>query len=321
MARSRRNTVRRRLASGEIKTYTYVGDRPVEPEKAHTMADLILAYRGSSTVKPAHAWSKLSLGTQHAYRCALTKLDALRGVPLALIGSEHIEMVREELSGTPGMANVTLAVMQAMFKIAKKRKWVAANPVAGIERFETDEGEPWPQWAIDHFREKAPADWVFAVDLALMTAQRRGDLVKARWSDYDGRGIEFLQQKTGSRVYLPVPSLVDELNARRKAATGLTIISGRFGRPYTPHGFSTAWVRTMEAIGLHGKGLKFHGLRHTALTWMAERGATEYELMSVSGHRNASQVKRYTKRANQRKMAERAVAYLPVLAKRQNEGG
>lgn len=321
MPRSRRNTVKRTLASGEVKTYSYAGDRPVEVEKARTVADLILLYKGSAHHKPSSAWSKLSPSTQRIYRCALNKLDGLRQVPLKLIGSEHIEDVREALSDTPGMANLTLAVMQAMFKIAKKRKWITANPVAEIERFDTEEGEPWPQWAIDHFREKASADWVFAVDLALMTGQRRGDLVKARWSDYDGRGIEFLQQKTGARVYVPVPSLVDQLNARRRATNGLTIIAGGLGRPYTPHGFSCAWVTAMTLVGLHGKGLKFHGLRHTALTWMAERGATEYELMSISGHRNASQVRRYTKRANQRKMAERAVTYLPALAKRQNDGG
>lgn len=321
MPRSRRNTVKRRLASGEVKTYTYVGDRPVQAEKARTVGDLILVYKGSATTKPSSAWSKLSPSTQRIYRCALNKLDGLRQVPLSLIDSEHIEVVREDLSDTPGMANLTLAVMQAMFKIAKKRKWIGANPVAEIERFETDEGEPWPMWAIDHFRAHASAEWVFVMDLALMTGQRRGDLVKARWSDYDGRGIEFLQQKTGSFVYVPVPSLVDQLDARKKAAKGLTIIAGRFGRPYTPHGFSTAWVKAMSDIGLHGKGFKFHGLRHTALTWMAERGATENQLAAVSGHLNLSQLRRYTKRANQRQLAGAAVTFLPTLAKRQKDGG
>lgn len=320
MPRSRRNTVTRRLASGEIKTYHYAAGNRVEPERAHTMADLILAYKGSATSPPSSDWADLSPNTQRIYRAALKKIDGMRPLPLSVIGPEDIDEIREKLSRQPGMANLTLAVLQSMFKLAKRKKWVTVNPVSEVERFETGEGEPWPQWAIDQFRKKASAEWVFVMDLALMTAQRRGDLVRARWSSYDGQGIEFLQEKTGSLVYIPVPSLKEELDARRKAAKGLTIIAGRYGRPYTPQGFSTAWRGVMEKAGLHNRGLRFHGLRHTALTWMAERGATEFDLMSVSGHQDAAQVRRYTKRADQRKRAARAVTFLPVLAKRQNSG-
>lgn len=315
MPRSRRNTVTRRLANGEVKTYTYGGNgsRVDEPPE-RTVADLIRAYKES----PDFTHKKPD--TQHLYRHALKHIDGIRHFPLDQVEPEDVDTIREDLANTPGIANATLAVLQKMFQLARRRRWVTSNPVSGIERFETGEGEPWPTWAIDRFRAKASDEWVFRFDLALLTVQRRGDIVRARWSAYDGTGIEFLQQKSGSLVYMPVPQLVEELNARKKATKGLTIIADARGRPYTPKSFSNAWNEEMKRIGLHGKGLKFHGLRHTGLTWMAERGATESQLAAASGHQTLAMVRRYTKRANQRQMATVAASLLPVLAKRQNNG-
>lgn len=313
MPRSRRNVVRRRLANGEVKEYRYAGAARIEAERQRTMADLIEAYKASSY------WTRLSPNTQRIYRHAFKRIDNLRPIPVSMIGPEHIEDIREGLSDRPGMANLTLALLQSIFKVGRKRKWIASNPVTEIERFDTGEGGPWPMWAIERFRQHATAEWVFRMDLALLTVQRRGDLVKARWSSYDGSGIEFIQEKTGSVVYLPVPQLVEALNARRKAAKGLTIVADRLGRPISPKSFTNAWNTEMKRVGLHGKGLKFHGLRHTGLTWMAERGATEHQLAAASGHQSLAMVRRYTQHANQRQMASAAVSLLPTLAKRQNE--
>lgn len=314
MPRLRPNTVKRRLASGEVKTYHYVAGKAVEPERPVTMADLIRLYKQHS------AWTSLAPESQIAYGHALQKIDGLRPVPLALIDTDHIESIRENLSGTPAMANIVLAVLQKMFKIARKRKWVQVNPVTDVERFETEEGEPWPMWAVEHFRAKCTDEWLFRFDFTLLSCQRRGDVVRARWDAFDGVGVTFHQQKTGSIAYVPLPQLVDELTARKKAAKGLTIIARRDGRPYSADTFSAGWHEELKRIGLGGKKLTMHGLRHTGLTWMAEGGATEHQLASVSGHMNLNEVRRYTKRANRRRMAADAVVLLPTLAKRQNTG-
>lgn len=314
MPRSRPNKVTRRLASGEIKTYHYAGGKAVEPEKPATVADLIAVYKKHS------AWMTLAPDSQAAYLQALAKLDSLRSIPLPLVDSDVIEGVRENLSGTPSMANITLAVLQMMFKIAKKRKWVAVNPVIGVERFETGEGEPWPMWAVEQFRAKCTDEWLFRFDFTVLSCQRRGDLVRARWDAWDGKGITFHQQKTGSFAYVPMPQMADDLAERKKAAKGLTIITDSKGRPFSPDTFSAAWHHEMHRVGLGGKRLTLHGLRHTGLTWMADGGATEHQLAAVSGHQNLAEVRRYTRRVNQKKLAADAVVLLPTLAKRQNIG-
>lgn len=314
MPRLRRNTVTRKLASGEVKTYHYAAGSSLEPEKQPTMADLIVAYKKHS------AWTKLAPESHKTYGHALSKIDSLRPLPLSMIDADQIEIIRESLADTPAMGNITLALLQSMFKVGRKLKMVATNPVKEIERFDLGKGEPWPMWAVEHFREKCSDEWLFRFDLILLSCQRRGDIVRARWNAYDGVGVAFHQQKTGVLAYVPLPQIVDQLNARRTAAKGLTIIADAQGRPYTPDTFSASWHAELKRIGLGRKRLTMHGLRHTGLTMMADNGASEHQLAAVSGHQNLAEVREYTKRANQRKLAAHAVTLLPMLAKRQNTG-
>lgn len=314
MPRSRRNTVTRRLADGSTKTYRYEGGKAVAEAPARTLGTLIQTYRQHSY------YTTLAPSTQETYRQALRILEGLRHFALATFASEDIEQLREELSSRPGMANLVLAVLGKMLRLARKLRWMAHNPIADVDRFESGEGEPWPGWAIDQFREKASAEWVFVMDLTLMTAQRRSDVIAFRWKGYDGAGIAFTQKKTGTVMWVPVPQLVPELDRRKREAKGLTIVTDAHGRPYTPRAFSRAFSKAVADAGLAGKGLKFHGLRHTTLTWAAENGATAHDLAALGGHQSLQDVKRYTKRARQKVGASRAASVLPLLAKRQNGG-
>src|SRR6516165_5316799 len=53
-----------------------------------------------------------------------------------------------------------------------------------------------------------------------------------------------------------------------------------------------------------------HGLRKLAATRLAEVGCSEREIMAITGHRSVSEVSRYTKAAEQSRLAERAIAKL-----------
>jgi integrase len=322
MARSRRNTVTRRLADGTLKTYVYDGSKRVAgpaEAKARTIGDLIRVYK-------AHPYfTKLAPSTQKAYRTALWKLEGIRDFQLATFSAEDVDEIHEAMAETPGMANMVMAVLKRMLKIARKKKWIATNPAADVERYETGEGEPWPGWAIDHFRSKAPAEWVFVIDLFLLSAQRRSDVIAFTLGGWDGRGMRFVQKKTGTHMYVELPQLADDLNRRKAAAKGgqvasLTFLKDGRGRPYTPDGFTAAFNKVVRDVGLGGKGLVVHGLRHTGLTWAAEGGATAHAVAALGGHQSLQDVRRYTKRADQKRLSSSAVAVLPTLAKRQNGG-
>jgi hypothetical protein len=80
------------------------------------------------------------------------------------------------------------------------------------------------------------------------TGQRRSDLVKMLWSQYDGEFIEVRQQKTDELLSIPCHSHAD------------TILVGERGRPLTAASLKNA-----------GKAL-------------AEAGCGEHEIMAILGH-------------------------------------
>ena len=54
---------------------------------------------------------------------------------------------------------------------------------------------------------------------------------------------------------------------------------------------ATSWDRLVIDLGL--AGLVRHGLRHTALTWMADSGVPLYVLQRVAGHQDPAVTARY----------------------------
>ena len=53
-----------------------------------------------------------------------------------------------------------------------------------------------------------------------------------------------------------------------------------------------------------------HGLRKTACRRLAEAGCTPYEIAAISGHASIAEVQRYTKAADQARLASAAMARL-----------
>jgi integrase len=118
-----------------------------------------------------------------------------------------------------------------------------------------------------------------ALCLALWTGQRKGDLLRLTWRDYDGRSIKLRQSKTGTRVMVSVAPLAAELDAAR--STG-TILENSPGQAWTSDGFDTSWRKICGSAGI--SALTFHDLRGTAVTRMALAGCTVPEIAAVTGH-------------------------------------
>ena len=65
----------------------------------------------------------------------------------------------------------------------------------------------------------------------------------------------------------------------------------------------TRWAKEAGLVGC-----QLHGLRKACCRRLAEAGCSSQEIMAISGHKSLSEVERYTKAANQKLMAERAMA-------------
>jgi len=69
---------------------------------------------------------------------------------------------------------------------------------------------------------------------------------------------------------------------------------------------STSIAAQCQRVGL--TGLSPHGLRKAACRRLAEAGCSANEIASISGHASLREVERYTKAADQARMARNAIA-------------
>ena len=59
-----------------------------------------------------------------------------------------------------------------------------------------------------------------------------------------------------------------------------------------PYNFNKVWLNTKASIGL--KELRFHDLRHEAVSRFVEGGLSDQQVAAISGHKSMQMLKRYT---------------------------
>jgi len=114
------------------------------------------------------------------------------------------------------------------------------------------------------------------------------------------------QQKTGVTLAIPVlPDLQAVLDAT--PSQHLTFLVTATGKPYGGNAFSEQFRNWCDAAGLPTR-CKPHGLRKAACRRFAEAECSGPEIMSISGHATLKELVRYTKAADQAKLARNAMA-------------
>jgi integrase len=165
----------------------------------------------------------------------------------------------------------------------------------------------WPQDVQTKFLDGAPAPLALAFMLLKYTGQRRSDVVKMKWSDYDGRSIRVIQKKTGTlvdvRIHKELARVLAE--APRKHAN---ILLDKFGTPYVDTSLTHAFLKRLRAVGIDDGQYTLHGLRKTAGVALAEAGCTETEIMRVLGHTKADQAHAYCADADKLRITDSAMA-------------
>ena len=116
--------------------------------------------------------------------------------------------------------------------------------------------------------------------------------------------ITITQQKTKTALVIPVTALAEAINATPSEA--MVFLLNEHGKAFTAKGFGKWFTAQCQRVGL--TGLSPHGLRKAACRRLAEAGCSANEIAAISGHASLREVERYTKAADQARMARNAMA-------------
>jgi integrase len=272
--------------------------------KSGTVAAAVVGYFNSM------AFQSLAAETRRNRKSILEKFRAEHGDKrIALLQRNHIDKMASAKAGTPEMARSFLVAIRVLMHHCIAQGMRGDDPTQGIKsaKVKTDGYRAWTEPDIAAFEAAHPigSRKRLALALLLYTAQRRGDVIRMGRQHLSNDAIHVRQQKTGVVLQIPVrPELRAALDAT--PSDNLTFLVTDFGKPFSPQGFSNWFREACNEAGLP-KGLSAHGLRKAAARRLAEAGCTAHEIAAITGHASLQEVARYTKAADQARMARAAM--------------
>jgi hypothetical protein len=171
----------------------------------------------------------------------------------------------------PVAARHEIVLLGHVYKKAKRWGAASINPVTGLELPQKAPKRRYvPMEWVDQVKRLANPRMRLAIDWAVMIGQRRGDLLKVKFSDIREDGIYIEQGKTAAKLLIERSPAVETLISRSKAMAPQIpreyIIRKRNGKPYTADGFSANWQRLMKKhVAVGGERFTFHDLRSVSV--------------------------------------------------------
>jgi integrase len=282
------------LAAGEPEPP--VGLRQIRPGTINALA---VSYFNSRDFR------KLAPSTQSGYRGIIDRLCEVDGdKPVAELKRKHIVIMMDRRSDQPESANGLLKMLRVLMKHAVDTGLRQDNPARDVPsiRVKSDGFHSWTEEEIEQFEATHPigsrARLAFA--LLLYTGQRRSDVVKMGRQHVRDSSLHVKQAKTGAELWIPVtPQLQQIIDA--SPVNQMTFVITELGKPFTPLGFSNWFRKECDEAGLHH--CSAHGLRKACARRLADAGCTQHEIAAITGHASLKEVVRYTKGADQRRLA------------------
>lgn len=245
---------------------------------------LIVAFRRSTE------FTQLAPRTRTDYSRHLKAIEDRFGtMPLAALSDKRVRGIfkgwRDELAEKSlRQADYAWVVLARLLSVSKDRGLIDENPCEkGGRVYRADRSDK--VWTDEHeaaFMALAAPHLHLALQLALWTGQRQGDLLRLTWGNYDGRTIRLRQGKTGARVVVPVGApLRAMLDAEKAKKRGAMVLLTTEGSRWTEDGLRSSWGKACKTAGV--EGVSFHDLRGTAVTRLSLEGASPQEVATITG--------------------------------------
>jgi integrase len=272
--------------------------------KPGTVAAAVAGYFGSG------AFTGLAESTRRSRRQILERFRVEHGGKgIATIQRVHIERI--VVAKAAGVAMNFLAALRALMGYAVMVGLRTDDPTVGVrssKRRSTGGFYTWTEADITTFEAKYPIGTRARLALALLlyTAQRRADVIRLGRQHVRDGVIYVRQRKTGAMLEIPIAPELRAVLDVTPASEQLTFLVTRLGRPFEPDAFTHWFKAECRAAGLPSRA-SVHGLRKAACRRLAEAGCSANVIAAVSGPASLREVERYTKAADQARMARQGI--------------
>jgi integrase len=210
----------------------------------------------------------------------------LKATDVCLYRDERLSAVKE------ATVHRELSLLRHCLEVAR-RDWgipLKRNPVAEIRM--PSSGKPRERRVSEselfslHQSCTHPVLWQ-VITIALETAMRRGEIVAMQWDhiDWDNKILHIPNTKNGHPRTIPLtPSAIEVFEELPKINSDVIGMTGNAIR--------LSWERLKKRAGV--TDLRFHDLRHEAISRFFEMGLSVPEVALISGHRDPRMLFRYT---------------------------
>lgn len=232
-------------------------------------------------------------------------VEKFKGKTLRQITPPLIESFKQEFLNTPSKrggnrspatVNNHLRVLSKIFSLAVDADLIASNPCRKVKKFQPNNQR------MRVLSKEEETDLMTALEdnelvrqivmVALHTGMRRGEIFNLKWFDVDfNRGlIQVRESKSNKKRMIPMNATVKMLLGGLKRKNEYIFPSPRTGGKLD--NIKKGFRQAIKKAGI--EDFRFHDLRHTAATRMADAGADAFTLMKILGHSDIRMTSRYT---------------------------
>ena len=222
----------------------------------------------------------------------------------------------------PNQANKMKSRLSQLAREAIVQGVLSTDPTASVDnlRYQKQEYQPWPEWALDRFFGAEANNYVpslelrFVVALGLYTGQREGDCLSLAIEHRKPGHFSAVQEKTGKRVWIHERQVLfdwfERIGAPQVGPKEYVFARNQKGEPWTGDGFRTSFYKARKILGL--LSYQFHGLRKNAVIELLQAGCSVPEVASVTGQ-TMQMVEHYAKTMDQERLSRIASEKISLI--------
>jgi integrase len=249
---------------------------------------------------------------KRSYKTEVYRIKALTDLAGDLLLNEvtpmHVAAFRDKRLATPHPRDNTKTLATSTVKLELMllshvystaiTEWGMDNLVNPVLKVRKPKAPPGRSRRMSNFEERKVLRAAFRhqnqefyaiVVLALQTAMRQGEILSLRWENvnWSKRTALLSMTKNGDVREVPLSRAAYDILKHHMTPKP----EGRIFN-YTSNGLKSTWRAFIRGVGVND--LKFHDLRHCAISSLLERGLNTIEVATISGHKSMSMLKRYS---------------------------